>query len=358
MRTIIFVPHSRPRFWTMRSAILIVAPRFASNSSAPGNEAGHCGDRLAPNEANWFCDNQRPDTWRSGGTKVGDPALSSLEFIDQIVRQLSDKRLFPNLSTVVIAGHSAGGQFVIRYSMTNAASDAAGVSISYVVANPSSYPYLDATRPTLSALPGNVSATAPGFHPPPPANPPPPFVAFADAQNCTGFDDWPYGLRNRRGYVGRLTTEEIKARAASRSIAYVLGDSDILASGVFDASCPAMAQGPTRVARGLAFVKYMNDAVDFRSRCPFRPQLMSNSSCALRFTPFPGGRSIESADILAANWPDAAPTTDGSPERIPQTGPLVDLVGWRRMSGPMLPYDTSPTRRARSKARRRALSDS
>jgi hypothetical protein len=30
-------------------------------------------------------------------------------------------------------------------------------------------------------------------------------------------------------------------------------------SGIFDVSCPAIAQGPTRLARGLAFAKYMND---------------------------------------------------------------------------------------------------
>src|SRR5258708_29956321 len=40
----------------------IVAPRFASNSSAPGNQAGNCRDTIAPDEANWLCDPSRPDT--------------------------------------------------------------------------------------------------------------------------------------------------------------------------------------------------------------------------------------------------------------------------------------------------------
>jgi hypothetical protein len=42
---------------------VIVAPRFASNSAARGNESGNCADTLGLNEANWFCENQRPDTW-------------------------------------------------------------------------------------------------------------------------------------------------------------------------------------------------------------------------------------------------------------------------------------------------------
>lgn len=242
------------------SDTVIVAPRFASNSGVAGNDGGNCDDSLSPSEANWHCENQRPDTWRSGGPEVGHGSLSSFEFMDQIVRQLSDKHLFPKLRSVVIAGHSAGGQFVTRYEMTNAVSEMAGVAISYVVANPSSYAYLDGTRPTASALPANISASAPGFRPPPPANPPPPFVAFADAQNCTAFDDWPYCLKNRRGYVARLSADQVKVQAAAGAVTYLLGDSDILPSGIFDMSCPAMAQGPTRLGRGLAFAKYVNEA--------------------------------------------------------------------------------------------------
>ena len=238
---------------------LIVAPRFASNSSAPGNEAGHCADAVAPDEAIWFCENQRPDTWRSGGPEVGHAALASFDYMDEIIRRLADKQRFPNLRTVVVAGHSAGGQFVSRYEMTSNVYNLPGTAISYVVANPSSYAYLDDSRPTASALPSNISAAAPGFIPPPPMNPPPAFVPFSDAKYCTGFDDWPYGLKNRVGYAARESAQELRTRAASRPVTYLLGDSDILPSGIFDVSCPAIAQGSTRLARGLAFAKYMKD---------------------------------------------------------------------------------------------------
>ena len=85
---------------------------------------------------------------------------------------------------------------------------------------------------------------------------------------------------------------------------------------------------------------------------------MSNFLCAMRFSPLPGHRSTASADILAAIPPDAAPTTDDSPEQRLQEGRIVDLAGLVRMNGPMRPYDTSPTARARSKARLRVPSDS
>jgi len=50
---------------------VLVAPRFASNSKAPGNRNGNCRDALAPDEVNWICETQRADSWRSGGGEVG-----------------------------------------------------------------------------------------------------------------------------------------------------------------------------------------------------------------------------------------------------------------------------------------------
>jgi pimeloyl-ACP methyl ester carboxylesterase len=238
---------------------VIIAPRFASNSSASGNEAGDCHDALAANEANWICQAQRPDTWRSGGPEVGNDTITSFDFVDEVIRRLAQKDTFPNLKKIVVAGHPAGGQFVVRYEMSNRVHDSAGVPISYVVANPSSYAYIDALRPTVSALPGNVAASAPGFTPPLPNVPPAPFVSFGDAKNCTTYDNWPFGLKNRSGYAARISEDQLRKQLVTRPVTYLLGEADVLPLGVFDTSCPAMAQGPTRLARGLAFGKYVNE---------------------------------------------------------------------------------------------------
>jgi hypothetical protein len=58
-------------------------------------------------------------------------------------------------------------------------------------------------------------------------------------------DAWPYELRNRTGYRSTLTTDEIEKNLVKRPVTYRLGETDILPLGVFDVSCPAMAQGPT-----------------------------------------------------------------------------------------------------------------
>lgn len=238
---------------------VIVAPRFASNSSAPGNQIGDCHDTLAPDEANWICEAQRADTWRSGGGEVGDDKLTSFDFMDEIVRRLAQRQVFPSLKTIVVAGHSAGGQFVIRYAMSNQVHDSISATISYVVSNPSSYAYLDGMRPTSSALPTTIAAAAPGFIPPAPALPPPAFVPYPDSKNCTGFDNWPYGLKNRVGYTSRVSDVLLEKQLVTRPLTYLLGEADVLPLGIFDTSCAAMAQGPTRLARGLAFSRYVKE---------------------------------------------------------------------------------------------------
>lgn len=258
---------------------LIVAPRFASNGSASGNQSGGCRDALAPNEANWICDAQRADTWRSGGAEVVNDGLTSFDYMDEIVRRVGRKTLFPNLRTIVVAGHSAGGQFVIRYEMSNRVHDVIGVPITYVVSNPSSYVYVDNMRPTSAAWPPTIAAAAPGFIPPTPLVPPPAFVPYADSNNCTAFDSWPYGLKSRSGYASRETDDQLRTQLITRSVTYLLGEADVLPLGAFDTSCPAVAQGPTRLARGLAFSRYVTENHGAKHRTVVVPFCSHSARC-------------------------------------------------------------------------------
>ncbi|HLW77011.1 MAG TPA: hypothetical protein VKS01_08490, partial [Bryobacteraceae bacterium] len=82
---------------------IVIAPRFASN------DGRGCRDQLAQNEVSWSCNG---DSWRSGGVATSDKTLTSYDFADEILRKLARKDVFPNLRAIVVAGHSAGGQFV------------------------------------------------------------------------------------------------------------------------------------------------------------------------------------------------------------------------------------------------------
>jgi pimeloyl-ACP methyl ester carboxylesterase len=257
---------------------MIVAPRFASNSAASGSDGGNCRDTMAADEANWICDAQRPDTWRSGGVEVGADKLSSFDFMDDILHRLARKEVFPNLKTIVVAGHSAGGQFVIRYEMLNQVHDKLGIPVSYVVANPSSYAYVDGLRPTASVFSVIASDGGPGTSTNSP-NTPADFVSFADAKNCTGYDSWPYGLKGRPGYATALSNERITQQLVARPVTYLLGEADVLPLGVFDTSCPAMAQGPTRLGRGLAFSRYVKENLHGNHRAVVVPFCSHSQRC-------------------------------------------------------------------------------
>ncbi len=205
---------------------IILSPRFAAKNGA-------CNDTLDTNELNWPCGG---NSWRAGGAATNNERWTSFDLLDEMLRKLAKKDVFPNLKVIVISGHSAGGQYVTRYQMANQVHDTLGVSVSYIVSNPSSYAYLDATRPTAA---GDE------------------FRAFTDARNCTTFDQWPYGLQNRAGYTAKLSDEQLKKQLVARSATYLLGELDTTPLAGFDGSCPAMAQGANRFLRGQAFAKYV-----------------------------------------------------------------------------------------------------
>jgi len=251
---------------------VLISPRFASNE-------GECKDALAQGEFNWHC-SSRNDTWRTGGA-AADSQVTSFDVADELLRRLGRKDVFPNLRTLVVAGHSAGGQFVTRYEMSNQMHDRLPVQPTYVVANPSSYAYLDALRPTVSALPANYASAAPGYIAPLPANPPAAFEPFANADSCTVYDSWPYGLNARNGYASRLSDDQLKKQLISRPTTYLLGELDILPLYGFDSSCPAMAQGPTRLARGLAYTKYVNEKFGAQHKAVVVPACGHNARCMI-----------------------------------------------------------------------------
>ena len=254
---------------------LVIAPRFASNSGGRGG----CSDALSANEVSWSCNG---DSWRSGGVSLSDSRLTSYDLMDEILRRVARKDVFPNLKTIVVSGHSAGGQYVTRYEMANKVHDALGVPVTYVVSNPSSYAYLDANRPSANPnAPNRPNADESGVQP------------FGDGRNCTTYDHWPYGLQGRTGYTAAIPEDQLKKQLAGRPVTYLLGELDILPLGGFDSSCPAMAQGPTRLARGQAFAKYVGKKYGAQHKVLVVPLCGHNARCMFTADPalallFPG----------------------------------------------------------------------
>jgi pimeloyl-ACP methyl ester carboxylesterase len=249
---------------------VVIAPRVASAD-------GSCHDQLAENEVSWSCGG---DSWRSGGTAPGK-ALTSFDFVDAILKKLANKNVFPNLSAIVVAGHSAGGQFVARYEMANKVHETLGVPVTYVVANPSSYAWPDSTRPLAEgdATPENAVL---GWktETPHPNFTYGPYKPQGNCSNAETYDKWPYGLQQRTaGYTAGMSDEQLKKRLVSRPTTYLLSQVDTLPLGGFDGSCNAMAQGATRRARGEAYVKYVNEKLGAKHAVQIVPECGHNDRC-------------------------------------------------------------------------------
>jgi pimeloyl-ACP methyl ester carboxylesterase len=234
---------------------IVIAPHIASATNG-------CQDPLEPHEVSYSCGG---DSWRSGGTSTSNDKVTSFDCMDQILRKLANRRTFPNLKAIVVAGHSAGGQFVDRYAMANQVHEKLGVPVTYLVANPSSYAYLDATRPRGES----------GL-----------FRDYQDARNCTTYNRWPYGLDSRvGGYTAKQSDEQLRRQLAERPVTYLLSELDTLPLAGFDSSCPAMAQGPNRLARGQAFSRYVNEKFGAHHKAVIVPLCGHNARCVFTSDP-------------------------------------------------------------------------
>ncbi|MGF6774745.1 pimeloyl-ACP methyl ester carboxylesterase [Paraburkholderia sp. GAS199] len=209
---------------------LLIVPQFLATADLDAHD-------LPPSTLHWDW-----VSWMGGENAEGPAPISSFSVLDAILRTLASREQFASLREVVIAGHSGGGQVVQRYAVVTqgeAALVGRGLALRYVVANPSSYVYFDARRPTKSGE----------------------FAAF-DAKACPSFNRWKYGLEDLPAYLRNTATEidaaELEAAYTRRHVTVLLGGADCdPRHPALDVSCAAQTQGPNRLARGLAYQRYM-----------------------------------------------------------------------------------------------------
>ncbi len=244
---------------------LVIAPRFIAGQDKPST-----------NEVMWP---EGGTSWRAGGMSPTNPTISSFDFIDELIRVLANKKNFPNLTRIAVAGHSAGGQLATRYEMANKVHDTPGVQISYVVANPSSYAWPAAVRPlpTGDADPATADKEALGAEGEKLHNK---FTyGAADSAKAPNYDKWPSGLNNVVGYAAGIPREQLIKQLVARPTTYLFGQVDVLPLGGFDSSANAMAQGPTRRARGEAFFKYVTDSLGAKHAALIVSECGHNDRC-------------------------------------------------------------------------------
>ena len=188
-----------------------------------------------------FSLNAQTLAWTQNGWKGGEAArqpapISSFAALDALLKHFADRRLYPSLKTIVVMGHSAGAQLVQRYAVAAREIEdltSAGISVRYLVANPSSYLYFDNERPALQDQQAGLAS-------------------------CPKATQWRYGLAGAPPYVSTQDPKLLETKYAARNVVYLLGQADTNPYTHFiDRSCGAVAQGPYRLARGLTYFDYM-----------------------------------------------------------------------------------------------------
>ena len=193
--------HSTVETQTHRSAkeILVIAPRFAAESDERFS-LHNGGTPMRWNEGSWRY-----------GLESSTSQTSSFSVLDDMIRLLSNSTQFPSPTRIRVIGHSAGGQFVQRWSLlTNVWKE--HPSVRAIVVNPSSYAYLTPLR----KLPSNQQWQIPS------------------RSKCPQYNSWEWGLETNHEsprYVRRVlqkwSVEQLIARFATRDVVYLAGDRDI-----------------------------------------------------------------------------------------------------------------------------------
>ena len=199
---------------------LVIAPQFLNASDIKRNH-------LDGQVLRW-----NGNDWMAGEPSTGPGQISSYGALDQIIKHLGNRTLFPALKEIVVAGHSGGGQVVQRFALTghdHPTLKNEGIRLRYVVANPSSYAYFSPQRP----------------------------VQFASA-SCSGFNDWKYGMQKLPAYANGQSPEQLEKAYAAREITYLLGQQDTDPNHpALDKSCAAETQGAYRLIRGHNYFNYL-----------------------------------------------------------------------------------------------------
>jgi hypothetical protein len=241
---------------------LIIAPQLMT--------AAYAGTvPIGPTDLFWQSSSERFWGGDSGSTErhPRPVSINSFELFDRLLTDLTDPERFPNLSIIVLAGHSGGGQLTNRYAAANLfegdPTRERGVHIRYIVANPSTHVYLTPERATSERRTRDEFATPPDHV----VAECPDYDAYGSGLDALG--EWPY--------LAAVGAERIRQQFGQRDVVYLNGMNDSDPEGAALArGCAAMLQGAQRLERGITYfnhVEHFYGEGGHRHRISFVPRV-------------------------------------------------------------------------------------
>ena len=202
----------------LKDDVMIIAPKFGTIYEQK-------------TEKDWYW-NSTSWKWGMESYMLDNLSISSFEVIDSLISRLSDKSYFPELTDILITGHSSGAAFVHLYSGSKTNNLWNNVNLHFSVVNNQYFLHSESSRlqadGTLSIL-----------------------------NNCDNYNDWPYGLENLNPFMDLFGKETLKNNFHSNEVVYFIGEDDNQTSGITP-GCQYEILGTNRYDKNINFNTYMN----------------------------------------------------------------------------------------------------
>lgn len=215
------------------NSTLILAPQFLMEMDVDDHSLA--SDYLFWTNSGW---KEGRNSETASSTNPRSQSISSYSMIDTLIYRI--KQNFPTITSIIITGHSAGGQVVNRYAVSNQVEQQVpGICIQYIIANPSSYLYMTNERYDTISKTFSVPTTT-----------------------CTDYDEWHKGffkLQTQCPYAYAIGASAMQNQYKQRRVIYLLGMLDTDPNHPeLDISCSGMIQGKQRFERGMIYYKFLN----------------------------------------------------------------------------------------------------
>ncbi|KAM0723006.1 hypothetical protein Q7P37_001204 [Cladosporium fusiforme] len=219
-----------------RDTVAVVAPYFASGSDKdfayPWDDTAKAGRGSNTSALVW-----RGSQWSAGGDaqypRESRRSVSAFYVLDEMIKYFDDKERFPKMQSIVLVGHSMGGQMLNRYAAVGKDLKL-NAKLVHWIGNPSGYTWLNSYRPMY-------------------------------VPDCPDYDDYREGYSNYEDYPMTYNTElvaegseAILKNFQSKQIAWARALQDM---GDHSSACGANTTGANRNERFFNFVDW------FRPSC-------------------------------------------------------------------------------------------